>query len=220
MVLVAYLVCIVTVMDVLEHQAGEPGRSLEMIRETDIEVDEVPRSVDISGIPEAVWPVSIRDEEFEEIAHPVKSDIKWKVPKFWAPPLHEGKLLSREKAMKIGSCAVPDEDGNFVRGEDCPLHRRTIFLMIASYRDFQCRETVESLYNRAQYPGRIRVAIVDQIAEGIDEPCNKPLVPCDEDPDQALCKYKDQIDVVTLDASTSVGPVPARHVGYRMYRGE
>jgi hypothetical protein len=35
-----------------------------------------------------------------------------------------------------------------------------------------------------------------------------------------LCKYKDQIDVYTMDAPLSVGPVFARHLGYRLYRGE
>ena len=37
---------------------------------------------------------------------------------------------------------------------------------------------------------------------------------------QALCKYKDQVDVYTMDAPLSVGPVFARHLGYRLYRGE
>jgi hypothetical protein len=62
--------------------------------------------------------------------------------------------------------------------------------------------------------------VVDQIAEGIDDRCNEPIRPCAEDTNQAICRYKDQIDVVTLNASESVGPVPARHVGYRLYRGE
>ena len=37
---------------------------------------------------------------------------------------------------------------------------------------------------------------------------------------KALCKYKDQVDVYTMDAPLSVGPVFARHLGYRLYRGE
>jgi hypothetical protein len=99
------------------------------------------------------------------------------------------------------------------------LHRRTIFVGVASYRDFQCRETIESIYNRAAFPERIRVGVVDQIVEG-DAPCNQPIKPCNTHPHQALCKYQHLIDFITMDAQYSVGPVPARHYMYRMYRGE
>ena len=50
--------------------------------------------------------------------------------------------------------------------------------------------------------------------------CNEPIEPCDKNPDQALCKYKDQVDVYEVAAHLSVGPVVARHIGYRLYRGE
>ena len=63
-------------------------------------------------------------------------------------------------------------------------------------------------------------AVVDQIVVGEDAKCNDPIEPCDKNPDQALCKYKDQVDVYTMDAPLSVGPVFARHLGYRLYRGE
>jgi hypothetical protein len=32
--------------------------------------------------------------------------------------------------------------------------------------------------------------------------------------------YKDQIDVYQMEAELAVGPVFARHIGYRLYRGE
>jgi hypothetical protein len=35
-----------------------------------------------------------------------------------------------------------------------------------------------------------------------------------------MCRYKDQIDIFTVDAGLSVGPVFARHLGHRLYRGE
>ena len=38
--------------------------------------------------------------------------------------------------------------------------------------------------------------------------------------DQAACVNKDRIDYLTVDASLSFGPVFARHLGHRMYRGE
>lgn len=172
-------------------------------------------------IPAAQWPVpSLRLEAFESIAHPANASLAWRVPRFWSPPLHGNRLMPRDRAMRVGTCAVPDAWGRTARGADCPLHQRTIFVAIASYRDFQCRETVESLYGRAAFPGRIRVGVVDQVVAGADPPCDAPLRPCGEDPNQALCRYRELVDVVTLDARESVGPVPARHVGHRMYRGE
>ena len=80
-----------------------------------------------------------------------------KVPKLWSLPVHNYKLMSRDMAMKMGSCATPDINGNIVRGIDCPQDQRTIYVGIASYRDFECRTTVESIFLRAKNPHRIRV---------------------------------------------------------------
>jgi len=180
------------------------------------------KSNTISGIPEGMWPVSIRDEldQFENLLHPGDLKTNMSVPKFWAAPVHNKKLMSRETAMRIGTCAEPDETGSVNRGDDCPLDHRTIYVGIASYRDFQCRLTVESAFSRAKNPDRIRVGVVDQIVNGEDVLCNEPVEPCDKNPEQALCKYKDQIDVYEMAADLSIGPVFARHIGYRMYRGE
>ncbi|KAJ8601587.1 hypothetical protein CTAYLR_010138 [Chrysophaeum taylorii] len=76
----------------------------------------------------------------------------------------------------------------------------SIFLMIASYRDFQCSETVASALSRADHPERVFVAVVQQNSEG-DEPCEAP-------------------NVFAMDAADATGPVYARHIGSRMYRGE
>lgn len=215
LVLVAYALSIIGIIAVIDSQTSE-GRSLATTPTIDIS------PTDLTGsIPKGVWPVTLRDEldDFEDIEHPADPSIRWTVPKFWSPPIHNNELMTRSTAMQIGTCVFPDDKGNQIRGADCPLHQRTMFVMIASYRDFQCRETIESIYGRADYPERIRVAVVDQIVEG-DDRCNEPIKPCDEDPQQALCQYADLVDVVTLDARESVGPVPARHVGHRMYRGE
>jgi len=40
------------------------------------------------------------------------------------------------------------------------------------------------------------------------------------DPSQALCMYRDQIDVYEMESALAVGPMFARHIGHRMYRGE
>lgn len=116
--------------------------------------------VDGVEIPEGKWPVSTRNEEddFETLLHPGDQKTTMRVPKFWSPPLHNKKLMTREQAMKIGTCVTPDPlTGSHVRGTDCPFDERTIFVAIASYRDFQCRFTVESIFNRAKNPHRIRI---------------------------------------------------------------
>jgi len=173
------------------------------------------------SIPVGTWPVSVRDEEFETMIHVGDMKTKMKVPKFWAPPVHNNKQFTRERAMQIGTCNEPDPvTGSHVRGDDCPESERTIFIGIASYRDFQCRLTLESAFQRASNPNRVRVGVVDQIVVGEDVACDEPVKPCEEDPEQALCKYRDQVDVYTMDAPLSVGPVFARHLGYRLYRGE
>jgi hypothetical protein len=120
-----------------------------------------------------------------------------KVPRFWeAPPGAD--------VNKVGS-KVGDQD--------------TIFLMIASYRDFQCRETIASAFAKSDHPERLYVGAVDQTVPG-DTGCLDVEVPCTVDPNQPLCKYRDQISVFHIDASLSTGPVTARHVGDRMYRGQ
>ena len=43
---------------------------------------------------------------------------------------------------------------------------------------------------------------------------------CRVHPNHIYCKYSHLIDVFTMDASASVGPVFARHIGARLYRGE
>ena len=179
----------------------------------------------LAGIPVGVWPVSIRNEEFsfEEIKHPGNSSATMHVPKFWADDpvaIHRNKQIPRERAMAIGTCVKPDKKGNIVRGHHCKEEDRTIFVAIASYRDFQCRDTVASIFDRAFRPDRVRVAVVDQIVPGEDGSCDRPHVDCEEGPDQGMCKYKDQIDVYQMEAELAVGPVFARHIGHRMYRGE
>jgi len=175
-------------------------------------------------VPASKWPVSIttpeEKENWIEIPHPGDSDIKLTVPDFWSMPIHNNKLMTKTQAMQIGTCAEPDPTtGSYQRGDDCPMKDRTIFVAIASYRDWQCRYTIESIFLRAAYPHRIRVAVVDQIVDG-DDICNQPIESCVDDPDQALCKFSHQVDNYIMDAPLSVGPVFARHIGHRMYRGE
>lgn len=95
----------------------------------------------------------------------------------------------------------------------------TIFLMIASYRDFQCRETITSAYKKADHPERLYVAAVDQLVDG-DIGCLDIDIPCSQDPTQMICVYRSQISVFKMDATQATGPVTARHIGDRLYRGQ
>lgn len=173
-------------------------------------------------VPESTWPFTLKDhpEQFEIMLHPGDNKTEIPVPSFWSTPIHRNVLMPRSLAMKIGTCAEPDEHGQKIRGDSCPLDQRTIFVSIASYRDFQCRETVENLLKRASHPERIRVGVVDQIVHGMDVECDAPIESCQKDPEQALCKFKDQVDVFELEAKLSLGPTFARHLGHRLYRGE
>jgi hypothetical protein len=111
-------------------------------------------------VPRGSWPVTLKEEvsDYETMIHPGDKQTRMLVPKFWAPPLHDKKLFTREQAMQVGTCVEADPaTGSHSRGDQCPTHQRTIFVAIASYRDFQCRFTVESIFKRAKHPDRVRV---------------------------------------------------------------
>ena len=120
-----------------------------------------------------------------------------KVPRFWKPK--EG-----DDILKVGTK---------VNGHE------TIFLMIASYRDFQCRETIATAFSRADHPERLYIGAVDQLVAG-DVGCLDLEVPCTADDKRPICIYKDHISIYKMDASTATGPVTARHIGDRLYRGQ
>ena len=147
---------------------------------------------------ELSWPAMLPDGSIAPAdGFDVMPMINIKVPRFFMPK--EGEDLN-----KVGSK---------VNGEE------TIFLMIASYRDFQCRETITSAYMRADHPERLFIGAVDQLVPG-DIGCLDIDIPCSQDPTQMICKYRDQISIYKMDAQYATGPVTARHVGDRMYRGE
>jgi hypothetical protein len=177
------------------------------------------------------FPIHIKDDR-EKISHPgilfagqerlsaLLPDLDFPktidVPRFWDPsesyrkPIRAflgdngRRVLTAEEARSIGS---------LYKGKE------TIFLSVASYRDQECLPTVESIFLRAKHPERIRVAIVDQVEAG-DKKCSQPELSCDQDPEQVLCKFRHLIDVLEVPAYQMVGPVFARHLSHRMYRGE
>ena len=154
------------------------------------------------------------------------------------------KLMTPEEAGSIGSFTIPTKDWDeqeerLVEEEesgeddkyvsvvqkiivDLPSEEleplETIFVSISSYRDNRCRNTVQKLFDTASYPERIRVTIVNQIDQNSDDAsCKKP---CDEHSDNVFCEYSHLIEEYIMDDDLAVGPVFARHIGSRMYRGE
>ena len=140
------------------------------------------------------------------------------VPKYWNPKAAYGgdvrrylgdygkRLITQREALTIGSKTADNKE--------------TIYITIASYRDPECPRTIDSIFKRAKFPHRLKIAVIDQRLEE-DPRCIVPTeLTCEQDPTQTLCKYADQIEALEMDARLGIGPVFARHLGYRHYRGE
>lgn len=87
--------------------------------------------------------------------------------------------------------------------------RATIFVAIASFRDSLCAHTLHGLFHRAKYPSRIRVAVVQQIAEA-DGDCLEGY--CELDPE---CR-RSQVATKTFHSSQAKGPTWARAQDFDM----
>jgi Glycosyltransferase (GlcNAc) len=165
------------------------------------------------------WPHSVRKEQsdFELLPHPANNKIILSVPRFFLTR-EDGQMLTLGRKRPISRTMV-DLVGQTTFEGSRDFSVRTIFVGIPSYRDKHCRFTVESIFARAKYPERIRVGVVDQL-EDQHQSCDLPMYPCTEEPRQALCQYRQQIDVYEMDYKLAVGPVFARHIVNRLYRGE
>jgi len=147
-------------------------------------------------------------------------DGKITVPRFWHPMVY-GEGGVREFLGENGRRLMMKEEAESVGSYHPTTNLETIYISVASYRDPECQPTVEDIFLRAQYPERLRVAIIDQRAENDPVPqCAVPKIPCSEDPTQILCKYHHLIDRFEIPAFLSIGPVFARHLANRMYRGK
>ena len=166
-------------------------------------------------------PVTIRDilKQHDELP----DDGKMAVPKFWRPTVY-GPGGVREFLGNFGETLITPEQAAQVGSFHPESGLKTIYVSVASYRDPECQPTVDDIFLRAEYPERLRVAIVEQRVEGEDDDiipnCGKPLKPCEVDPKQPMCKYSHLVDVFVVPAVLSIGPVFARHLANRMYRGE
>ena len=162
----------------------------------------------------------LADKERLREAFNISSMDNLTVPKFWDPVdifgEYEGGV--REFLGNGGEYLITPTEASAIGSyyDDKP----TIFIAIASYRDPECVPTVESIFGRAKYPERLRVAIIDQRAKG-DPTCRPPSESlCRQSPDNDLCAYIGQIDYMEFASELMVGPVFARHLANRMYRGE
>jgi len=173
------------------------------------------------------WPVSVRDEEkdFEFMVHPANPNVTLSIPKFYLSDQKDGSMQTLSKKLPTRSIvdmigrSTGIEPGQLRSSSVMAEEMRTIFIGIASYRDSLCRYTVESAFAKARYPERLRIGVVDQLLDG-DQSCDVPLVDCNAKPNQALCKYRNQIDVYEMEAALAVGAPFARHIVNRLYRGE
>ncbi len=156
-----------------------------------------------------------------------------RVPAFWEPPPELAPPGVAKPPKRVGDPGWREaSDAYFLHDPVEPAapgrptvvasdDSATIFVMIASYRDFQCAETASSALARAAHPERLVVAVVQQDAPG-DARCDAPPSgrSCRDEPSAPLCKYASQVKVYEMNHTDASGPVFARHVGYRMYRGE
>ena len=100
------------------------------------------------------------------------------------------------------------------------VDRPTIFVAVASYRDYMCSSTVANILGNARHPERVRVAVVEQNAGADAFSCKDTPVPCSADPAQPLCLHASNVEVFALPAPLATGPVFARSVGSALYNGE
>ena len=174
---------------------------------------------------------SLEMADTEEVPHPatlygitLPEDLPQtlQLPKFWNPKEETAfggdvrQYLKTNDGSGLPTLEQVSKIGSYHDGEE------TILVTIASYRDPECRNTVESIYARAEHPHRIRTVVIDQLRRDLgDIPCTQPTVSsCEDDPEQVLCRYQHLIQSYELDARLAVGPTFARHIANRMYRGE
>ncbi|EIE19504.1 hypothetical protein COCSUDRAFT_61172 [Coccomyxa subellipsoidea C-169] len=89
--------------------------------------------------------------------------------------------------------------------EEPPL---TIFVSIASYRDPECKTTMQEMFAKAANPHRVFAGSVQQIYE-FHEACWHTGLP-----------WGDHVRSITVPFADAKGPTNARHMAASLYRGE
>lgn len=85
---------------------------------------------------------------------------------------------------------------------------RTIFISVASYRDSECTNTVNSIFEQAKYPERIFVGICQQN--------NKK----DPDCSDVKQKYLNNVRIIRFNETEAKGPTYARYICSKLYHNE
>jgi len=185
-------------------------------------------TVKLSGSRHA-FPLSIHEDTFESITLEFPENPEFSItlnlPKFWFPSKWD-KKMTRRMASSVGSYAPSNEGiANYMfrslkSDSTSSWDFRTIFVGISTYKSLHCQKTINHIFLRALHPDRIRVGIVDQT--DTESSCDSPAVPCEEEPNQVLCKFHGQIDIYPLHPAKDfvVGSILIHHVVERMYRGE
>lgn len=104
--------------------------------------------------------------------------------------------------LELSGADIPSE----LRPET-PVDQR-ILVQIASYRDPECRETIDNLFRQALHPERVYVAICWQHLAGDPEPVHR-----DRD-------YGDRVRLIAVDAHDSQGVCWARRMTQHLWTGE
>lgn len=90
-------------------------------------------------------------------------------------------------------------------------HESPILIQIAAFRDHRCGRTLHDGFKKAINPDRIFFSVVDQIKEGEDQGCLEQYCAlAQQDRPDDPCPYTDQINIITVPAESSRGPVVAR----------
>ena len=101
-------------------------------------------------------------------------------------------------------------DGHLHKGGDPQkLHcdESTIFVSVASYRDTQCKQTIQSILTHATHPHRVVIGVCEQNSED-DESC-------------VVSAVKDgQIRQISIPYTSARGPCYARYLCATLHRGE
>lgn len=87
----------------------------------------------------------------------------------------------------------------------------TVFVSIASYRDPECKSTLEDLFQKAKHPNRIFLGICQQ--NNFDTP-SENCISSEEQP------YSKNIRILTLPYQEAKGPTYARYLCSTLYKNE
>jgi hypothetical protein len=110
----------------------------------------------------------------------------------------------------------------------------TVFLSIASYRDENCFNTIKGAYEKAKYPEKLYVGLVQQNC--VQKKCRSGIfrngtmtdVPPDQDCHRAFCESDvghehcaaGRVRALHMDENESLGPYAARYFASKLWYGE